>query len=466
MQTAEDKIYIPFENYTTKMVCVRGPKFAYPDAELSFPVEGFTPRYEKITPNSSKTREWKSFEHYKSVSNDQTGAASGAVGVASESVGFFSSNPKAHSLGTVPSRYVGYTTYSVNGYHQPFGDPGQLDAGLPGFNVPLADGSFVPPPADLVNLERRGLSHMLPLVKSELSLPNFILELKDFKRPVQKIVATFRNPGFLSAYAKAFTKRPRKQTFKQLLQSQAGRYLNYKFNIAPLVSDIGSIYAALSRTEKRINDLVSRAGRPQKKHFVFQWYEFPDVFEDKPLSGPPAYPGGAVQIMSCRHTRHVDYDATIFRSLLEYNYNYTTYQAEHARLLGHLDAFGINLNPAIIWNAIPWSFVVDWVVGIGPFLDSLKTQNLKPQINIRRYLWSVQRSRYITVTKVIQNVYDNSVIHVGQLPAVRQTAYRRHVTMPTMSSITQSGLTPEEVSLGAALVISRRRRRLIKPDTF
>jgi hypothetical protein len=44
------------------------------------------------------------------------------------------------------------------------------------------------------------------------------------------------------------------------------------------------------------------------------------------------------------------------------------------------------------------------------------------------------------------------------LPAVSQTAYRRSLFTPSISSILSSGLTSTEASLGAALVISRKRR--------
>jgi hypothetical protein len=147
----------------------------------------------------------------------------------------------------------------------------------------------------------------------------------------------------------------------------------------------------------------------------------------------------------------------VFHVQVQYNYSYTGYQVEHARLLGQLDSLGINLNPAIIWNAIPWTFVVDWVLGVGPYLDSLKSENMKPLINIRQALWSITRKRRIVVTISQHNA--GEVIWTGQMPAVEQSAYRRSLNLPSMSSIESSGLTAKEVSLGAALVIVQSRKR-------
>ncbi len=146
----------------------------------------------------------------------------------------------------------------------------------------------------------------------------------------------------------------------------------------------------------------------------------------------------------------------MFHAQIEYNYNYTQYQVEHARLLGYLDALGVNLNPSIIWNALPWTFVVDWVLSIGQYLDDFKVENMRPQINIRRYLWSVSRGRVITVHRAVRLKLTDEQFWIP-LPTVRQTAYRRQVSGVSSSSILSSGLTLKEVSLGAALVIVRKR---------
>jgi hypothetical protein len=39
-----------------------------------------------------------------------------------------------------------------------------------------------------------------------------------------------------------------------------------------------------------------------------------------------------------------------------------------------LDLFGANLNPAIVWNAIPFSFVVDWFLKVGDYFDKMEVQ--------------------------------------------------------------------------------------------
>jgi hypothetical protein len=428
-----------------------GPNYGAVD--VAHPHLGYTPRYERYTPNSFGSRKtWKSFAHFRS--DQATTKSHNKVTLLSHAIGAF---PNCHGYGETDYIGAGYDSYYVANLLQPFGDMGSLDSGLVSFMYDGPGGEFIPPPVDLDGLWKNALASTLPLIKAELSLPNFLLELKDFKRPLMKAASVFKSPSWYSALQKMGLAGKTSWSIKRLLQGAAGNYLNLQFNILPFLSDIAKIRSAMSRTEKRINDFVVREGRPQNRHYAFKWSEFPDSYEEQEIGR-----GAALEVYhslnTCYSERRVVYDPSVFHVQIQYNYSYTGYQIEHARLLGHLDALGINLNPAIVWNAIPWTFVIDWVLGVGPYLDSLKSENMRPQINIRQALWSILRKRRIVVEKTILGV-GGTVHWKGQMPAVEQTAYRRSVGLPSVSSITSSGLTLKEVSLGAALVIVRGRKR-------
>jgi hypothetical protein len=431
------------------LVCILGPKETYPDVVLQRFARGYTPYFEAYTPNSGGSRtEWKNFEHYKST---QGSPPSGGSAVLAEVVGFW---PPAYSIGQSTDPFVGYVSNSQFAYSLPYGDPGVLDQDLPPLYSPDGAGHFVAAPSALPELENRAIMALLPLIKSELSIPNFIYELKDFRSTITALVRIYKSPSFIAAVKWLAT--PKEWSFKHLMSTSAGNYLNLQFNWLSLISDIGKIYLAIKRTHSRLNDYVSRVGRVQVKHFHFGWTEYPDS------TNPWAWGnrvGSQIQwgISQTGSSRQVSYDTSIFHAEVQYNYNYLGYQIAHAQLLSMMDLLGLNLNPAIIWNAMPWTFVLDWVVGIGPYLDSLKETNMEPLINIRRYLWSVKRKRRITVTTEIRNAYDTSTLHRITLPVVTQTAYRRQVAAFPTSSIESSGLTLKEVSLGAALVIARKR---------
>lgn len=429
---------------------IGGDTFEYPAKVESLDFTGtYSPFFEAYTPNSDRSRNWKDFEHFKTVQNPLK-SVPGKITLYSESVGYY---PNHHSIGVSSHPFVGYIRQHPFGYVLPFGDPGRLDDGLPPFYDVQADGHFVPSPSNLSQLEQRALYSMLPLIKAELSLPNFLLEMKDFKGTIKGIQRLLTSPAFLKVVKDLAIGK--NLSFKALSKKAAGHYLNYMFNWRPLVSDIGKIHNAMTRSLRRLNDFVTNQGKVQRRHFSFRWQEYPDVSGTQSWLHYPSWQLPWV-ISTCGAQRNVQYSPSVFHAQIEYNYNYTQYQVEHARLLGTLDALGVNLNPAIIWNAIPWSFVVDWVLGVSQYLDTLKVENMRPLINIRKYLWSIQRKRFISCFRGIRNYYAENGFWVP-MATVAQTSYRRQVSMPSSSSIISSGLSSQEFSLGAALVVTRRR---------
>jgi len=428
--------------------------------------QSYTPMIEYYTPNSKGSRTaWKPFQHYKSV---QAGTNQlGVLTLRTEDGGY----QPHHYEGTSRHPFRGYWYEFWGSYGSPYGDAGMLDDSLPAFYQPQPDGSFISFPSDLEALKQRALRSMLPYVKAELSLPNFILELKDFKRPIASIVNQFKSLRVLRSgtswktvglitylnLRKSIKDLRKGLTAKQLSRMVASGYLELNFNIMPLISDVQKIASALSRTRRRINDLVNRSGSTQVKHFRFAWTEYSDVNESKSQTGYWNWQNQDQTVQIGHASRQVLYDPTIFHAQLQFNYNYTAAQVANAQLWGHLDALGVNMNPAIIWNALPFSFVVDWVLGVSQYLDTLKEENMKPTINIHQFLWSIARSRRIVVQKGFHSAaYRGFPSQTNTCPMVTQKAYRRDVGLPDASSIQSSGLSAKEFSLGAALVIARK----------
>lgn len=216
------------------------------------------------------------------------------------------------------------------------------------------------------------------------------------------------------------------------------------------------MFQALHRVDKQISDLITRSGRVQTRHFGAKLNERPDTNTLNAAYSIDQGSGGSLYTAPSCRSRIVSINSpSVFHVEIMYNYNYTRYQIEHARILSLLDAFGVNLNPAIIWNAIPWSFVVDWVFGVSRWLDQFKLQNMAPAINIHQALWSISRYRQTFSTfRLGQGTY--AKCPMMPMPTVTEVAYRRQVFRPTASSIQSSGLNLKEFSLGSALVFARK----------
>lgn len=430
------------------------PEFVRVEDTLIAP--GFTRRFEQIWPPddtvTDKTK-WNSFQHFSCRSSpDSLGLLN--AGIISEDEGNYYST----LFSTIPA-----DNYAL--YGDEFGRAGFLDSGLPEWYTTGDMANFVSPPDNLSELIDRSLRSLLPLIRSELSILNSVYELKDFRtlpRTIRNIESATRRIKAASRLKSRRTIKGTRNSLRRLLHATADGYLQAQFNLLPLLSDITGIYRALRRTERRINDFVSRAGKPQHRHFRAELVGASENSLIRDVVAPRyAFLSGR-PTASVLYERFVNSDASVFHAEIEYNYNYTRYQLEHARVLALLDAIGINFNPVIIWNAIPWSFVVDWVLGVNTWLSQQRIGNMDPQINILRYLWSVKRFRRILVQRrsVIASDFfgsaPNKTSGLVPLPVVHQSAYRRECGLPPASSFHTSGLSAEELSLGSALVITQR----------
>jgi hypothetical protein len=150
-------------------------------------------------------------------------------------------------------------------------------------------------------------------------------------------------------------------------------------------------------------------------------------------------------------TRRVTYDVRKFHATMVYSYTLPTIMGPYRELLGLLDGLGINLNPAIIWNAIPWSFVVDWFIGISRWLNQFQVRNIEPVVQIHGFCYSLHAKRVVQTTV-------SSTAYAGQVMAISEEAYERNVGLDQAaitSAFRTSGLNPKEFSLSAALALSR-----------
>jgi hypothetical protein len=430
---------------------VRGP-LVLPGLERS---------YEIITPNSDGFREkWKSFQHFKrsidSFPHEPTALFTTDVAIP------YYPNDCGNYNGTLPSQDPQGSLARV-AWYSGSGTPGTFRpwemGGVPKLFDPTTDEgtAFVPAPAELGALQQAALQSVMPVIKAELSLVNTLIELKDVKTLLHS-ANTLIDELILPLLLKLRHGRAvYGNTLSGLLRAVSDSYLQYKFNIAPALSDIAGLQRAMSKVEKRLRTLINESLELQAKHFKYRWREHPNnttTSAEYQLSGGNYYPA----INGCVSKTEVFNDSSEFNVTVRYQYDWPVLRGWHAGLLALLDSVGVNLNPQIVWNAIPWSFVVDWVANVGHFLSQFTIHNIEPKINIRNYCWSIKRRRVFYSNLIVgKNPIGLPYWPSGiSMPTVTETAYRRVVTWPSYSWIQTSGLSPTEVTLGAALAFVRK----------
>jgi hypothetical protein len=130
------------------------------------------------------------------------------------------------------------------------------------------------------------------------------------------------------------------------------------------------------------------------------------------------------------------------------------------KIRGFLDVIGVRLDPAIIWNAIPFSFLIDWVVDVSSFLRSFAIDNLGIKTEIIDFCHSVKSQltaeyslRFYHISDPTKDVFNPKWnVIVGT-----KTRYERDRATPDLHAISTSTLNGRKFVLGTALVLANRK---------
>lgn len=218
--------------------------------------------------------------------------------------------------------------------------------------------------SDMGSFANRAFDIMRPSLEGGLSVPNMLYELKDFK----SLWRTVANRGGLRK-GEAFPAYV-KRMFPNWKQILAKSHLTWEFAIKPLISDVTALVEGLQKVQDQIKQFQSRAGKPQTRHYS-------EVVEFTPPSYTWSYTTdnrGINYIWSKTPKVEVTRCAT-----MRYTYSIPTMDDMFSRIMAYAASFGFNpFRLSNYWNAIPWSFVVDWVVDIGDLLDKYLSRELVP----------------------------------------------------------------------------------------
>lgn len=194
--------------------------------------------------------------------------------------------------------------------------------------------------ADLEDLitpyRREAWENLMPQLNTGFSLTNFLLELRDIRD-------LWKTASKMSRMLRSLDRRiVGTKTLSELI-------LAYSFGVLPLRSDLETIVEDLFNTNKRVNEFIDRGKRVLSYHFRKEW----DV-ENDDVTWRSESP--YAQTFRVRKK--------LFSATLRSSYLYR----KPSKLEGFLRVMGLRLTPEIIWNAIPFTFVIDWVLDIQSFL--------------------------------------------------------------------------------------------------
>jgi hypothetical protein len=140
------------------------------------------------------------------------------------------------------------------------------------------------------------------------------------------------------------------------------------------------------------------------------------------------------------------------------------------RLKQFVDLFGV-LDPAAVWDVIPWSFVVDWFLPVGRWLHDNRPRLFPAEFEVLDYCESFRieqhnefffvpfRGKYFGGTPTIKGAGTDWDVYGTSIGTERLVTYVRQVMTPETKRITQTSRHPllrwRNVATSAALTAQR-----------
>lgn len=335
------------------------------------------------------------------------------------------------------------------------GDPSDPTLGLDQWFAPGTSSAtaFTPLTDKWDDLCALGLRAAVPRIKSEMSLINSVIELRDIRSMAKTVRRLGEWVNDTVYHLRAYLLRTSRVA--------ADVYLQGEFNIKPLLADVLALKRSVQLASNKFDRLLGRNARPSTFHWTTTFnetdsYSKTSVYKDLSSFTQLIYPkvDGGLGI-----DRECVTEPTVFCFTVQYTPYWSDVQKKLSTLLAVLDSLGVQLNPGIVWNAIPWSFVVDWVLKVGNLLDSFALSWTEPLVIVHQCCASLRRRRRINCTlRYGYSLPANIGGYTTVVPIVTEESYIRLPVSMHQSSLEASGLSPKEATLGLALALSRKNR--------
>lgn len=190
-----------------------------------------------------------------------------------------------------------------------------------------------------------------------------------------QLIAELRREGLPSRYATTILK-----DFS--LRGGAGEFLNHTFGWEPIAREVYNLARNITKTSESWRSYATRANKLQRRHFEFP-VETSTVSEALsnfsygqayPVSPPQLAVGWSSPLLRQRTITVSRRFSAAFLYLVPKGDSKTEKLASKALELEH--KYGLRVDPALLWELSPWSWLVDWFVPFGSFIEALSDQFL------------------------------------------------------------------------------------------
>jgi len=232
----------------------------------------------------------------------------------------------------------------------------------PGLDRAWGESKWVQEQLDLLPLGAKGWKRARP-GQSGSSIANFAYELRDF--PKVPLVGAFKG---------SLVDLPR-NLFNQLqdFRKLGNEYLNVQFGWKPFIGDVQKMYQMYRNIDSRLAQIVRDNGKGiHRKREVQNNTTTSTSFNNDysfPFGGwsdpPPNWVPGRSNVTETVTNSDVSWFVGRFRYYIP-DIGTSQWKKSMTRKL-----YGATVSPEVLYNALPWSWLMDWFVNVGDVMSNL-----------------------------------------------------------------------------------------------
>ena len=281
--------------------------------------------------------------------------------------------------------------------------------------------SQVPEPSegDLASMAEEAFVGFSTQIPNEVSIANFLYEMREISSLLPKME-------------------------RSISKTAAGGYLNFSFGWSPFIGDLQKLSTLVGSVNAKIQHLIDTYGKRTRLHRYF-----PDVV------GIPAWrdyqwyqsPVGDFAIYMTRHQTDVRANGFLFHRL-------EGLKSLGGQLRAFASALGLNNPLQVFWEAIPYSFAVDWFLKVGRRLSALTAQPFQGEWQLSDMTFSVSSTTYWDIYQGQQLFNGNAHAIHSKCGTVSCKRFTRYNYLPLdLASFNLATLSPQQQTLYLALLL-------------
>jgi len=299
--------------------------------------------------------------------------------------------------------------------------------------------------------------------RPEASLGQFLIELRDLpKIPLQSLWwALTKAP--LKVWPRIILSRLKKY------RSLGNEYLNVEFGWAPFIRDLRKVFYLMVNIDKRLAQIVRDNGRSIRRKATLSETSsitmadagtvprpFERLYRIPPSTGAPG------------SSSYYCYDSTSEKVWFSAAYRYWVPDVQswgwNAR--ARLALFGALPTPELLWEVLPWSWLIDWFSNVGDVIANVSDGAVDNLVFLYSFVMMESKTTRVAICDVTQERRDLTQLGsvrthvpacVHRFRSERETVIKRRVGggNPFGLDVGLSSLSGRQLGILAALGISR-----------